>query len=80
MKIEVMGSNPKVYINTELLNEDWAKKIHSQTLDRLAERGGLSPKEVMVNFNKLPFNQFNFISESDALKVVERLAIKSLTM
>jgi hypothetical protein len=42
----------------ELFNEDWAYKIHSQTLKRLNERGGLSPQEMIVNIRKLSFRIF----------------------
>lgn len=37
----------------ELFNEDWAQKVHLQSLKRLNERGGLSPIEMLVNIRKL---------------------------
>ena len=73
-----MGTNPKVYINKSLLNEDWALKLHDQTLDRLAERGGLSHEEIVMNIERLPFKALKVIDKHYALKVVEELAIKSL--
>jgi hypothetical protein len=39
----------------ELLNEDWAKINHSQTLTRLAERGGMSPYEIYLNIQRTLF-------------------------
>lgn len=42
---------------TELLNEDWADKIHGQTLERLNERGGLCPEEIYTNIHRLPFKE-----------------------
>lgn len=36
----------------ELLNEEQAMKNHSQTLDRLNERGGMSPIEIVANVLK----------------------------
>lgn len=34
---------------TELLNEAWAYRIHGQSLDRLNQRGGMSPYEIYLN-------------------------------
>lgn len=78
MKMPIINSSPKIYINKDLLNEEWAMKNHSQTLDRLAERGGLSCREVLANVKKVPFIEIGSISTCEALKLVERLAIKSL--
>lgn len=39
-------------IPNELLNEDWAKYIHDQTLKRLNERGGLSIMEIIMNLKR----------------------------
>ena len=79
-KIAVMGTNPRVYINKSLLNEDWAVKLHGQTLDELASRGGLSHKEVVLNVEKLPLKNINSFSEYYAVKLVEKLAIKSINL
>lgn len=35
-----------------MLNEEWAKRNHQQTLNRLAERGGLSPSEAIAIMDK----------------------------
>lgn len=37
----------------ELLDEKWALNIHSQTLDRLNQRGGMAPNELIGNIKKL---------------------------
>lgn len=47
---------PETFPN-ELLDEGWTDKIHSQTLKRLNERGGLSPMEIMMNVNKWTFQE-----------------------
>lgn len=39
-------------IPNELLNEDWAKYIHNQTLERLNERGGLGIMELIMNLKR----------------------------
>lgn len=36
-----------------ILSEEWAQKIHRQTLNRLNERGGLCPAEIYLNINKI---------------------------
>ena len=36
------------------LNEEWALRNHKQSLERLNERGGLSPAEIHCNVNKRP--------------------------
>ncbi len=35
------------------INGEHAMKLHSQTVERLAERGGLCPYEIYLNFYKL---------------------------
>lgn len=39
----------------EMLNEDWAKQIHGQTLDRLNERGGMGINEILGNIKRLSY-------------------------
>jgi hypothetical protein len=38
-------------------NEDWAQRIHSQSLARLNERGGLHPREMLTNINRVQFEK-----------------------
>jgi hypothetical protein len=40
-------------VPNEMLNQDWAMKIHSQTLERLNERGGLTVLEILINIKKI---------------------------
>ena len=35
------------------LDAQWAMRIHGQTLERLAERGGLCPDEIFLNKHRL---------------------------
>ncbi len=35
-------------VRMDLLNENWAQKNHNQSLERLAERGGLSCEEALA--------------------------------
>lgn len=39
-----------------VLDEEWAKKIHYQTLEQLASRGGLCAFEIALNYNRLESN------------------------
>ncbi len=79
-KIAVMGTNPKVYISTSLLDEEWATRVHGQTLDRLAERGGMSHEEIVANVEMLHCSEIRTVCKYHALKVVEKLAIKSIDL
>lgn len=42
----------------ELLDEDWAQRIHSQSLDTLNSRGGLGITELLMNLKKIKFNDY----------------------
>ena len=46
-----------------ILSEEWAQKIHRQTLDRLNERGGLCPAEIYWNINKIDSGSYPSDSE-----------------
>lgn len=43
----------------ELLNEDWAQEMHSQSLAKLNSRGGLHPCEIVVNVNKISVKTYS---------------------
>jgi hypothetical protein len=43
----------------ELLSEEWALRIHGQTLKRLNERGGLSVHELLMNLKRMTIRQFD---------------------
>ena len=40
------------YIDVSKLDREWAMRIHSQSLETLASRGGLSPKEIKLNLER----------------------------
>lgn len=60
MRVLINGVEQGVYPDCpehfpdELLNEEWAQEIHSQTLAKLNSRGGLHPCEIVVNVNRIP--------------------------
>lgn len=39
--------------NHSLFNEEWAEKIHGQSLAKLNSRGGLGPEEMIGNIKRL---------------------------
>lgn len=45
-------------IPNEKLSEDWANRIHGQTLERLNERGGLSIAELIMNLKRQPHSEY----------------------
>lgn len=81
---KVMKTSDQLFNNTELpshipisaLNEDWAQKIHSQSLSRLNERGGLTSGEIVVNVERRPFDDLfgGKITEDYAIEFVRNIA------
>lgn len=63
-------------IPNELLNEDWAQKIHSQTLQRLNERGGMGVNEIMINIKRLSYQDYNTLDTQKSIDEINAL-IKS---
>lgn len=64
-----------------LLNEDWAQNIHGQTLDRLAERGGMSPDEIVMNMSriKLDFSLPPYVTEKCMNLIKLKVALENKT-
>lgn len=56
------------------LDRFWILKIHGQSLERMAERGGLTPKEIMLNRRREPLMAIYGYSESDAVGIVNSIA------
>jgi len=54
------------------LDDAWALNVHSQTLERLAQRGGLCPEEIYWNVNHLQWS--TKVDEKAALDLVKRIA------
>lgn len=50
-----------------LFNEQWALKIHGQTLKKLNERGGLHPIEMLCNIWELPYRQVSTMDTGSAI-------------
>ena len=49
-------------------NEEWAQKIHSQSLEHLNSRGGLSPEEMIMNIEHLTIQEFRQLTLDVAVK------------
>jgi hypothetical protein len=58
-------------IPMSILNEEWADKIHGQSLKELASRGGLCAQEAVGNINKLSGLQIVKMSLEDALEQLQ---------
>lgn len=54
------------------LDDQWARSVHGQSLQRLAERGGLCPEEIYWNVHKLPWR--TKVSVNAALDLVKKIA------
>lgn len=55
------------FIRWDALNEEWAGRNHGQTLARLAERGGLSPCEIVANIERRPWHSIALSSAREAI-------------
>ena len=51
-----------------LFNEEWAEKAHGQSLWKLNDRGGLDPREMVMNIEHLSLSEFRKLSLDDAME------------
>lgn len=56
------------FIRWDVLNDGWAYQNHSQTLERLAQRGGLSPCEAVANIER---RQWRAMPAAEAVAVMK---------
>jgi hypothetical protein len=57
------------FIRWDALNEGWAYQNHDQTLQRLAQRGGLDPTEIVANIEK---RQWHNMRLADAVEFIKK--------
>lgn len=57
----------------DILDEEWAFRIHMQTLMGLAERGGLDYREIVGNIDRLSYDEICALDRSEARARVEAL-------
>lgn len=57
------------FVRWECLSEGWAYQNHSQTLTRLAQRGGLDPSELAANIEK---REYKKMSLEDAVAFIKK--------
>lgn len=60
-----------VSVPWDALDEEWAMRMHRQTLERLAERSGLCPQEIVVNIERR--ETFGNITLEDAIGIIQKL-------
>jgi hypothetical protein len=58
----------------ERLSEEWAQRLHQQSLERLAFSGGLDPFEIAANVHKLTPEEADSVSEEQCVAIVKELA------
>ena len=63
-------------IDAAQLNEQQAMRIHSQTLARLAERGGLSVCEIKANIEGGSFFDIRNYNQQECIDLVNSIAFK----
>lgn len=75
-KFPILGTNPKEYILLDIVksHEKQAIKNHSQTLERLAERGGLSWVEMLFVLEDKNYDFYTKLTEISArIKVLKKI-------
>jgi hypothetical protein len=74
MRLLIDERERKVYPNLpnefpdSWFNEEWAQQVHSQTLKRLNERGGLCPQEMVCNIEHLNNDEYRKLTLDMAVK------------
>lgn len=66
------GEQCPAFVRWDSLNEEWAQKNHSQSLEELARRGGLDPTEVVANVEKRAWRNMGM---AEAVRRILPLAI-----
>jgi hypothetical protein len=55
-------------------NEEWAEKVHTQSLEHLNSRGGLGPEEMIMNMERLSIEEFRKLTLDGAMeRLLEKL-------
>ena len=58
----------------ERLSEEWAQRLHGQSLERLALGGGLDPFEIAANVHKLTPEEADSVSEEQCIEIVKEMS------
>lgn len=64
-------------IRMDMLNEQWAQNNHGQSLDRLAERGGLAPSETLAIIERRKWHSYPNQQGIEALAGLQAFAAKA---
>lgn len=59
------------FIRWDALSDGWAYQNHSQTLERLAQRGGLDPTELVANLER---REWKNMSLAAAVAIIKKHA------
>ena len=60
------------WVRLDAMDEEWAQRVHGQTLKLLAERGGLCPEEIMWNLKRLKWG--HKVSRDEAVALTNGIA------
>lgn len=66
--------NPK-FVKWSELSESQAGENHGQTLNRLAERQGLSPREIVANVRGIGWFETNCFTDNVVQAMLEEIAL-----
>ena len=73
----LLGSKEPLFVSFSLLNEERALRNHSQSLEALASRGGLSTEEMVLCAVDLPLKDMNSLSRSYYTSTINYLLVRS---
>lgn len=73
----VLQSGKKIYVDATCLSSERAQINHGQSLRKIASRGGLSPKEIVLNVEGRPLKDIHFVTDRYADLVVKRIGVIS---
>lgn len=63
------------YVKWSELSEEQAQKNHAQSLTRLAERGGLSPSEIVGNVEGIGWGELGGVTEEQRQTLLARIGV-----
>jgi len=64
------------WVKWSQLDESWAKNQHSQSLEKLASRGGLHPLEVMANLKRVDWREVKDMKIEEVIPILKEIEFK----
>lgn len=72
IRAEHWGAECPKFVKWDALNEEWAQRNHGQSLQRLADRCGLDPTEIVANIEERAWHNMDM---ETAIHVILHIAV-----